>query len=275
MNKHNEMNNYYQLAGSNKENLTILSYNICWEAMTSVGKGNFQKCIKDQLNKNGICKNNIISNIKNAIKVYNPDIIGIQEAADYESILKNINLSIYDYHVNKSGPEYMLTCWSKLSFDIIDIFSYEFSEGRPFCLLFMHSKKTDEIICIINIHAGHKEDTQDSIFDKINKVIKNIPENVTYGPKAVERVIMLGDFNRNVYLDKTSKYKIKMNHQKFKLIREQMESNTCCSMDGYTHKHNYDHILDSKGNVKRTLLNKEAYYKIPSSDHVLIIGKTQ
>ena len=250
--------------------LTILSYNVSWEAMTSNTSGQFKLCTANNLS-NGLCKSNILSNILSNIKKYNLDFATFQEAAEHQDIIELFDSNIYEYHINTSGKESMLSIWNKKKFSLVKAFDGEFEEGRPFTIIIFTSNNSKKNISLINLHAGHKPDTQKSIFDKINTLIKN---NISYRiKKSIFRLIVCGDFNRNVYEDSTSNYTINFIDE-FELKRFINKKQTCCSVIGYGHKHVYDHILDSKAIISKKILgNSVKNYKVPSSDHILIIAK--
>jgi len=210
-------------------------------------------------------RKNIISNITNAIDTYNIDILGIQEALNWEKILKHINLKKYDYIHNQSGKEEMITMWNKKKFKNIQAFTSEFETGRPFLILILKNKITNKTICLINLHAGHNANTKKFIFDIINDKIKNITCD------NIDRIIMLGDFNRNIYEDmNVYDYIIINNKKKFKLKTAYSSKNTCCSSVGYGYKHNYDHILDTIKPLDKNVAENEWYIK-NSSDHLMVI----
>jgi hypothetical protein len=250
--------------------LTILSYNVSWEAMTSNTIGQFKLCTANDLN-NGLCKSNILSNISSNIKKYNPDFATFQEASEHQDIIELFDYNIYEHHINNSGKETMLSIWNKKKFTLVKASDSEFEEGRPFTIIILTNNKSKKNIALINLHAGHKPDTRKNIFDKINNFIKS---NISYRiKKSISRLIMCGDFNRNVYEDITSDYIIKFIDE-FELKRFINKKQTCCSVIGHGHKHVYDHILDSKAILAKKILgNSVKNYKIPSSDHILIIGK--
>jgi hypothetical protein len=145
--------------------------------------------------------------------------------------------------------------------------------GRPFCIFILKHKKTNNYICLINIHAGHEPNTQETIFNIINKLIEDKLDDKL--AKKISRVIMFGDFNRNPFDDKTSGYEIIIGNNIFNLHKNDLDEKTCCNIKGKKNNSNYDHILDSLYKVKRQLVNKEKYYTIPASDHVMIIGQVK
>ena len=250
--------------------LSAVSYNVSWEAMTSNTSGQFKLCVTDGLGY-GICKSNILSNIDSNIKKYNPDFAAFQEASEHLDIIELFDSNIYESHVNTSGKEIMLSLWNKKKFTLVKAYNSEFEEGRPFTIIVLKNNRSNKNIALINLHAGHRIDTQKTIFDIINNFIKkSITATVK---KSVLRVIMAGDFNRNVYEDTTSTYTVNFN-QEFTLKRFSNNKKTCCSVIGYGHTYSYDHIIDSKAIVSKKILgNSVKNYKIPSSDHILIIAK--
>jgi hypothetical protein len=236
----------------------ILSYNVSWQAMIS----------PEQEFKS--CKSNVLLNIHNNIKKYNPDFATFQEASDHNDIIKLFDSTIYNYHINTSHKETMLSLWNKKKFTLINSYDSEFEEGRPYVIFIFKINSNGKIISLINLHAGHYVDTQENIFDKINKYIKMNIQSET--KKLISRVIMSGDFNRDVYHDTTSSYVVQFT-RKFKLHRFLNNEQTCCSLAGYGHKYVYDHIIDSQGPVlKKNLGTSDPSYKTPSSDHILIIA---
>jgi hypothetical protein len=250
--------------------LTIMSYNVSWEAMTSNTSGQFKLCKTDSLG-DGLCKSNIQSNVSTNVKKSNPDFALFQEAAEHPDIINLFDNNIYESHVNTSGKETMLTIFNKKKFTLVKAYDSEFEEGRPFTIIVLTNNKTKKNIALVNLHAGHKFDTQKTIFDKINDLIKN---NISYPiKKSITRIIVGGDFNRDVFEDDTSNYTIKFIDE-FELKRFANNKKTCCSVLGYGHKYNYDHVLDSKSIInKKIIANSVKNYKIPASDHILITAK--
>jgi endonuclease/exonuclease/phosphatase family metal-dependent hydrolase len=230
------------------KNIIIMSYNIKWDSMNDK-----------------ITSKNIINNIINTIATYEPNIIGLQEAYKWTKIIKHIDLNKYGFIKNKSGKEEMITLWNVKRFKNLNAFASEFEDGRPFLILLLYDKITNKNICVINIHASHNLNTQKNIFDIINKKIKKI--NLDFS-----RVIMFGDFNRNVITDDKSNYKIYNKDKYFSLKGFDSNIKTCCSNVGYGHKFIYDHVIDSISPLNKIVVN-DKWYEKKSSDHLMIIGK--
>ncbi len=170
----------------------------------------------------------------------------------------------------------MLTVWSKSRFDFIDVQPGEFQKGRPFCIFILKDKITFEYILLINIHAGHNPNTILTIFTPIQKQIDRI--NILNQIK-ISRIIMVGDFNRDInqQIKSDEKYKkliLKICNYTFdfKYYNKPL-NNTCCSIDSLIYKHNFDFVIDSFAPVLvRHEMIKEPWYKTPASDHVMIMS---
>ena len=245
--------------------LTILSYNICWEAITSFNNDKYSIC------NNNYCKYNILSNIKINVEKYFPDFITFQEASEENDIIQLFNLNLYDYFINKSGNEIMLTLWNKQKFKLINSYYSEFEIGRPFAIFIFFDIYNNKNISLINLHAGHLVNTQETIFNIINDFIKLNINSIL--KKSISRLIMSGDFNRDIYKDDTSDYIVKFS-KKFKLFRFLSKKKTCCDINGINFENIYDHIIDSNNKIiKKILPVLHKNYKLPSSDHIMIIAK--
>ena len=55
----------------------------------------------------------------------------------FQKIISKLDLDIYDYIVNTSGREYMVTCFNKKIFNLIKSYYFEFESGRPFDILIL------------------------------------------------------------------------------------------------------------------------------------------
>ena len=78
-----------------------------------------------------------------------------------------------------------------------------------------------------------------------------------------ELFIMGGDFNRDIITNYiiTDKYKL------FKLKNINNNLKTCCGINKYKFKYNYDHVISTIKPIKKIIFNEY----IPSSDHILVI----
>lgn len=251
-------------------NLSISSYNILWEIMNYDNTKRFINTDKKLLK---IYKNNILFNIQKLIDYYNPTIYCFQEAASYNDILKLFDKN-YLFKINKSDKEFMLTIWQNTKINLIASFKGEFEKGRPFIILIFFNKIENYKFILINIHAGHDIDTNKSIIKPIQDVIDTID---TILLKDIKRVIITGDFNRDINNKiKINNYYLLINKQKITFKYNKNNNNTCCDIYGNNFNKNYDNIIDSYKRLKLIHpLNKESWYKYPSSDHVMIMGIIQ
>lgn len=235
-------------------NYSILSYNLLWKSMINVST-----------------RNNIIHNIKYFSKKFNSHFILLQEASNYQFILNSLP-SHYTYYYNHSDKDEMLTLWNNKIYNVLYATHSHFSPGRPFAIILLQIIKTKKNIILINIHAGHDNNSQINIFDKINAVIhKN-----KFIFKNISKVILGGDFNRNIYLDHTSNYTIIINNKSFPLkINDKFNNinkNTCCNLNNSQLNHNSDHVISSNKISNKILLHTFKNYKFPASDHIPIIS---
>ncbi len=253
----------------NYPNIAIVSYNILWQLMEKSNEKSFVDYFVN-LDKDSM-KKNMLENISKVSDYYNPQIYCFQEAASYRQILKLFDKKIFSHHVNSSEPEDMLTIWNKSRFNLIDSFDSEFESGRPFCILILQDILTKNYFALINLHAGHRKDTVISIFNPIQKLInKNVDKF-----NNVNRIIMCGDFNRNINEEIiVNDYKLKIGSHSYNFFPYKKKlSSTCCDTTGNVLHRNFDHVLDSYSTpLIRHELNKESWYKYPSSDHVMIMG---
>jgi endonuclease/exonuclease/phosphatase family metal-dependent hydrolase len=214
----------------------ILTYNIKWDANKTQVK-------------------NILLNIQKILNTYDIDFLLFQEASIYEKLIYLIDNKKYDYHLNRSGPEYMITFYKK-SYKKINAYDSEFSSGRPFCIFIFKNIISKEKFYLTNIHAGHHPNTDLSIIKPIIEITKNLDNNTN-------TFIIGGDFNRNIinniYIEtKNNNFKIKNIHSNLK---------TCCGIDKNKFKQIYDHIISSSKIIKKITFNDYS----PSSDHIMVI----
>lgn len=234
-------------------NLSIVSYNLLWT-------------IKDD----DKLKNNVINNIDTTKDYYNPDFFCFQEASYYKKIIKLFDNN-YSYHVNFSGDEQMLTIWKK-RFELIKYYDGEFDKGRPFCIFILYDTKLFNKFILINLHAGHIKNTYSSIFKILQKKI----DEHTHTIKDITRIVLTGDFNRNInkQINSDDNLILYVGDNKFKFFYSNIkEKNSCCSKTGKNLIYNVDHTIDSYAPIiLKHYLSDEKWYIYPSSDHTMIIS---
>ena len=251
--------------------LTICSYNLLWELMDY---NNAKRLINIDKKLLETYKNNTLVNIQKVINYYNPTIYCFQEASNYKDIINLFN-DKYIYNLNKSDKEFMLTIWQDNKLDLLGSFNGEFEKGRPFNILIFFNKNNDYKFILINIHSGHKQDTNIFLIKPIQNVINTINKELL---QDIKRVIITGDFNRNINNElkinkENNNYYLIINNKKFIFKYNKNNNKTCCDIYKNNIDKNYDNIIDSYKKLKLIHpLNKESWYKYPSSDHVMILG---
>ena len=218
----------------------ILTYNIKWDA-------------------DKIQVKNILLNIQKILNIYDIDFLLFQESSIYEKLIELIDNKKYDYHLNKSGPEYMITFYKK-SYKKLNAYDSEFSSGRPFCIFLFKNIISKEKFYLTNIHAGHHPNTDLSIINPILKITKHLDNNAN-------TFIIGGDFNRNII----NNIYIRTKNNDFKLKNIHSNIKTCCGFDRNKLKYISDHIISSSKIVKKITFNE--YY--PSSDHLMVIEELE
>ena len=136
--------------------------------------------------------------------------------------------------------------------------------GRPFIIVLVQSRLTNENIAFINVHAGHGERNSSSkIIRRMEQQCQQLMNN-----KIINRYIMAGDFNRDV--TNNGSRSITFNNTKLWNI-SYPRPNTCCINDKEgIHIRESDHILDSNNNFKT---HEYSDGKYPSSDHAWVYAE--
>lgn len=283
-------NNYIfnYMNGEKKFNISICSYNLFWEVMNNYSSPLEKKIGKDNLDK---LKENILKNIFFIKNYYNPFVYCFQESAAYTDVINIFEKNKYDFYVGKSGPENILTIWNLDVLKKKKIFDGEFELGRPFTIIIFKDIRFDSYFILVNIHSGHNQDTSKSIFDPIQKIIianKNIINKFN-----IKRIIISGDFNRDISSeiigksnsndniinnnmhnnDNNNNYQLIVNSSIYNFYPFVSNNKTCCSLNGYGYKKNYDQVIDSYDTpIVIHPMTKEKWYESKSSDHVAILS---
>jgi endonuclease/exonuclease/phosphatase family metal-dependent hydrolase len=218
----------------------ILTYNIKWDA-------------------NKIQVKNILLNIKKILNTYDIDFLLFQEASIYQKLINLIDNKKYDYHLNKSGPEFMITFYKK-SYNKINAYDNEFSSGRPFCIFLFKNIISKKKFYLTNIHAGHHPNTDLSIITPLLKITNHLDNNTN-------TFIIGGDFNRNII----NNIYIQTKNNNFKLKNIHSNIKTCCNTNIHNLKHSFDHIISSSKIIKKISFNEYS----PASDHIMIIQELE
>lgn len=254
-----------------KLNISVFSYNVFWKIMKLTNSPLINSMGNEKLKE---LKSNILKNISNVKKYYNPFIYCFQESESIEDIIKLFENSKYAYHITYSEPEHMLTIWQHRVLKKIFSIDAEFEPGRPFVIFIFKDLRFDNYFMLINIHSGHNTNTILSIFNPIQKSIDS--KNKIFSKYNIKRIIIVGDFNRDIgeqIILQPNKFKLYLNLVEFNFYPILTKNKTCCNIKGYAYNKNYDQIIDSyKKPILTHSLNKELWYIPASSDHLAILS---
>lgn len=252
-------------------NISICSYNLYWKIMK-----NKSSPLQKQLGKKKInnLKKNILQNISNIIIYYNPFFYCFQEAENYMDIISLFDTNIFKYHVGYSQPEHIVTVWNLTLFEVKYIIDADFEPGRPFTILIINDLRFNKYFMLINLHAGHYNNTIETIFKPIQKNI-DIHKNKIL-KFNINRIIMIGDFNREInkiISIKPLNFFLTINNKKIFFIPHINNNKTCCNINGRDYYYNFDQIIDSYCQpILIYPLNTEKWYISESSDHLMILS---
>jgi len=261
------------------KHLKIMSYNLCWEALSGLSSNpnkikhtnglNMKHCNILLDNKTfDICLMNIIHIINSKLNE-DYDFLCFQEInlTDFNKMKNKLNLLNYNYLLTPSKNENVdiLTIYNNKKYNLISNYpemkesinitninsnlnDVDDKSARPFQILLFQNNYDDKYILLINIHMPHiydnnydKNFTYDHIysFNKIKNEIKNLLLNKNY---KIDNYIICGDFNHN---DPFKFFKfneiLKIDFIKNKII------NTCCYLNtNKTFNYNeYDKSFDN------------------------------
>ena len=264
----------------NYPNIAICSYNLNWKIMDL--HPDLIEQYSYSSNELKLFKSNIISNIQTIYDYYNPQIYCFQETSKYQDFIHIFNKEIFKYHINSSGPEFMVTVWDSTRIKLLESIDGEFESGRPFCIFIFKDLLVKNIFILINIHAGHNPNTLYTIFKPIQQIFS---KSKIFSNYPISRIIIGGDFNRDINQEiksdsnsnskskSKSKLVLKLGNRIFNFqFTPKSTSNTCCSISGNKFNKNFDFVIDTFDScILRHELNKESWYKQPASDHIMVM----
>jgi len=244
--------------------ISILSYNISWEAMTAndgINHGyNAQFCKKNGWKPNQKWENNkCFDNVNNYIKNKNADIIALQEATYWNKMKWDDKYRSLSY---KSGSEDMVTLFNSNKLQFINKIEGDFSSGgRPYQIIEFEHKISKKRIIFVNVHCGHNEMkciSRNSKFQyNLNTIIGGRDSNSLH-------IIIAGDHNDTYGLGGPIVNGIKFH-------RDTSRTHTCCDSSGNATNHGagkYDWILYNKESIQSNVDK----IKI-ASDHLPVYGE--
>lgn len=240
--------------GDKVNRIKVLTYNISFQATTGVNKRGVDgtKCL---ISNDNVCIANISKLIDENGKL---DFMAIQEASNWNTVLKGFSGYEYDRCHFKPGVEDIVTLWDKSKYQldkgVNSICSYMEDYGRPFQILFFKGG-----LAFINLHAGHNGDIykfNEYVLDtlenkrsrvKINDEIRRI--TIKEEEEALSKlrdydIIVAGDFNS----DFDNKQPELLGRQFYGLE----DKKTCCDehlVGKLSKEENLDHILYTKPTI--------------------------
>jgi endonuclease/exonuclease/phosphatase family metal-dependent hydrolase len=276
----------------NNNMLSIVSFNVCWEALEAVNKkSKMEHCMK---NSENICSKTIgkilaIYSLNTVKKKYKNitchDFIGIQEVDPYRDQIWNNNLRIelnkhkffdkYDKVYIKKRTVFRSGCitfYNKFKYKLITKYSFNLAlvevDSRPCLITIFQNNINKNYIIVINCHFPHLRHSKTDlikVFDRLNNIIHGY--SIIFNTNDV---IIMGDFNIDLQ-DNINNYLkiIKSNKIKFYDDRHNYKIKTCCNSFGNPNgifKYGwYDNIFTTIGSCEYyTYGNEVVDY---SSDH--------
>jgi endonuclease/exonuclease/phosphatase family metal-dependent hydrolase len=263
--KINKTNRLKTNKSENKNGISILSYNVSWESMTGKKK-NWSLC-SVQDNKThpkhfSVC----VGNISQVIEENNSDFVCLQEAADYEKLIKESpRLAKMKYEYHKSGLDDMITFW-KPKYGLLYSIKGQFEEGRPWLATIF-----DNGLCLINVHFGHYNDSGE--FEMMELMFRTVQKGIKIEEKKkgkknnkqnVNRYIISGDFNNDIKKFGDKDFKFILNKTHFHYHPKYLLT---CRIGRRCH---YDHVIDSKS-MPIDIIIPNVHHM--ASDHKPILAK--
>lgn len=213
--------------------IKILTYNISWESMTG-SKKDWYLCSNNKDNKHPRHFNICVNNIGNVIKKNPTDFICLQEAINYDLLIKDVpHLKKMKFIEHNSGLDKMVTFWNDKKFTLLDKKQGEFENGRPYLALFFK-----ENLCLVNVHFGHYSNRGE--INKMNHMITSLELDKYYNQG--NRIIIAGDFNndiKNLCKKNGQKYKLQLKNIDFYVNNKRVRT---CYGKRNTH---FDHVIDT------------------------------
>ena len=265
------------------DNISILSYNIYWKAMSDDDNIMPEFC-KNNNNNNNKCFLNL-GNFLNKHVNENINFILLQEVVNIAGIIEILNNNDYKHESTVIDNVTLTTIWNNKKFQLdnenykvngqINSKNKNINNIRPFLALFFNNW-----LCVINVHHDHNNNDKSNI--KINQIFDRIKEEseVCFDKIKNYQIILGGNFNSNLNGD------LKINdinkNLKGRTGNDESTYFTCCDLNNgmynqHMEKKNdnieykfYDHILVSDNDIidtenynGATIINPEK----PISDH--------
>jgi len=272
--------------------VTVLSYNICFQAMTHNATGSAwelgNKCTYIGHSKLTICANHMaeaIDAIPASLNVASFDFVGLQEASRWYLLQQNATETLNKMQVvgSKEGRSEMATFYNGTRYRLDNHYFGSFDTDRPFQILLFKNLFDTSGTIFINAHNphGYSFDGMQGILSTAIKAMDLASAEKQY------RIIAVGDFNETGWDWNTGKMKQKTwtpfydNGVKIKTsisIDEAVYS--CCQANGDWSDSNGgiakgsrggDYIFDSK-NAAKIIIPSAYNPKVLQSDHLPVVA---
>ena len=261
--------------------MKLLSWNISYQAMKGIKDHSVKRSCKKIQSGGTEC----MKNVSKYIQQNGPyDFVALQEATNWHLIrsmtqeLQIMNYVSYQYkRENGLVISDMVTFYNQKYIGEFYIESYMLNRGRPLTIIFFAHG-----LCLINIHAGHKEDIykldqhiMDTLNGKKGRIYTAIDVRRVKERLKTYQIILMGDMNNTL----TNFFEIRFfTHPYFEMERSggrrfygKTKYPTCC--DPYLKanmkkiKKPYDHIISTDGWVTINV-----HKVVNASDHLPVIG---
>lgn len=188
--------------GSNQNNNTsiaVLSYNICFQAMTNYSGGSAselgRKCTYIRNSRLTICGNNMatmIDAIPASMNIPALDFVGFQEASRWKELQGDATGTLNKMQAigSKEGRSEMVSFYDGAKYTLTKQYFGRFLIDRPFQILFFKSNAVDNGVIFINAHNPHGYS-----FCKMQAALSSAIENRITDEEKKYQIIAVGDFN--------------------------------------------------------------------------------
>lgn len=206
---------------SANKSILVLSYNICFQAMTHDASGSAydlgKSCIWSEKAGLTICAQNMaefLDGVPSSSGHQNFDFVGIQEANNVANLqiaatksLARLQMIFSKSHAtNHAHPMQMASFYDDTKYTLVDHVCSQFSSkntDRPFHILLLNNSSTQEKVIFINCHAPHGSnrnqqhpDYKYSSYEAVSYDLSHAVKTMTsFDPSDSYKIIMTGDFN--------------------------------------------------------------------------------
>lgn len=184
---------------TSKPPVVVLSYNICFQAMTNNSSGSApvlgRQCTYLPGSKLTTCGNtmaNMIEAIPKSVNVSSLDFVGLQEASHWYELTAaapNTLGKMTCFH-SRQGRSDMASYYDGNNYTLSKHFTGEFSTDRPFQVLVFKNKFNNSGTIFINVHNPHSYS-----FHQIQSHLSAAVKGQLTAAEKSYRIIAVGDYN--------------------------------------------------------------------------------